>query len=638
MKPYSHVFSPIRVAGAVLKNRIISAPSTIHTSSSGQPYPTEEAIRFFERRAAAGAGLVTCAGASIGGGHDDGKHCSWDLKVPNHTNRLCDLAGRIHLYGAKCTMELIGIFPDGYTVSDGCSIMGDPVLGREIPRDKMEWFKNEYIEAALALKASGFDGVMLHFGHSIPIAQFLSPYTNKRTDEYGGSTENRCRYPVEILKGIREAVGPDFIIDVRMSGTEFQQGGIDLDEGLRIAQQFQPYCDIIQASAGMHNPDWMTWTHPCGFLPPNPNVFIAEHFKKSGCLNQCYVSTIGGITSLDDCEEILSQGKADFVVVAREFIADPEWIHKAVAGKKEDVVPCIKCMRCLDSDNNSQYMLCAVNPRFNQEEAAAKIPAPAVKKKVAVIGGGPAGMYAALECDRLGHSVTLFEKQAHLGGLLEYADHVSFKWPLANYKNWLIAQLEKSNVTVRLNTEATPEMTEGFDGIIAALGSQPVIPKFIPGTENARTAVSAYGHEDELGKKTVIIGGGQVGLETAVHLQRLGLDVTLLEMLPQLAGDASKCHRDELMVEVRDHADHIHVLTGAKCTGIEPGLVRYEREGEAAAIKTDSVLLAVGLRPQREQADAFMHTADSFFEIGDCVKARTVEWCTREGLAAALNI
>ena len=640
MKKYPHVFSPIRVGGVVLKNRIISAPSTIQTSSSGQPYPKEEAIRFFEQRAISGAGLVTCAGAAIGGGFDDGTHCSWDLKKPNNTNRLVDLSERIHLHGAKCTMELIGVFPEGYTVSDGCSIMGSPPIGREIPKEKMAWFRDEYIEAAKTLKASGFDGVMLHMGHSIPVAQFLSPYTNKRTDEYGGSTENRCRYAVEIMSGIRAACGPDFIIDVRISGTEFQEGGIDLDEGLRIAEILQEHCDILQASCGMHNSDWMTWTHPCGFLPPNPNVFIAESFKNSGKITKCLVSTIGGITNLADCEEILAAGKADFVVVAREFFADPDWIKKDLAGHPEDVTPCIKCMRCHDSDNYAQHMQCAVNPRCGLEAAMDNLPEKAERaKKVAVIGGGPAGMSAALYCAERGHQVVLFEKQAQLGGLLEYADHVSFKWPLANYKNWLVAQVEKNPaIQVKLNTVATPDHMAGYDSVIAALGSEPVVPKWLPGTEHCRTAVSVYGYEKHVGQKVVIIGGGQVGLETAVHLQRLGRDVTLLEMLPQLAGDASKTHRDELLNEVRDHADKLHVFCNAKCTSVDAGLVHYELDGAQHTIACDDVLLAVGLRARREEADAFMNAADDFFEIGDCVRARTVEWCTKEGFYAAVNL
>jgi hypothetical protein len=210
---------------------------------------------------------------------------------------------------------------------------------------------------------------------------------------------------------------------------------------------------------------------------------------------------------------------------------------------------------------------------------------------------------------------------------------------LANYKNWLIAQCEKNpDITIRLNTMATPEMMEGFDSIIAALGSEPVVPRWLPGVEHCRTAVSTYGHEDELGQKVVIIGGGQVGLETAVHLERTGRDVTLIEMLPQLAGDASKTHRDELLVVVRNHADHLHVLLNAKCTGVEPGKVSFEVDGKAQSVDCDNVLLAVGLRARRDEADAFMNSADDFYEIGDCVRARTVEWCTKEAFYAAINL
>ena len=296
-------------------------------------------------------------------------------------------------------------------------------------------------------------------------------------------------------------------------------------------------------------------------------------------------------------------------------------------------------MRCHDSDNYGQHLQCAVNPRCGLEQAIERVPDATSSKNVAVIGGGPAGMYAALACADRGHTVTLFEKLPHLGGLLEYADHVSFKWPLANYRNWLIAQVNKNPaITVKLNTQATAGTVEGFDSVIAALGSEPVVPKWLPGTEHARTAVSAYGHEEELGEKVVIIGGGQVGLETAIHLQRCGRDVTLIEMLPQLAGDASKTHRDELMVEVRDHADRIHVLTDTKCTALEAGKVFCEKDGEALVIDCDNILLAVGLRARREEADSFMHAADDYFAIGDCVRARTVEWCTKEGFYAALNL
>ena len=637
MKKYPHVFSPIRVGGVVLKNRIISAPSTVHTASSGQPYPTEEGIRFFEDRAKAGAGLVTCAGVSIGGAFDDGVHASWDLKKPNHTNRLVDLSERIHLYGAKCTMELIGVFPEGYTVSDGCSIMGSPPVGREIPKEKMEWFKNEYVEAALGVKAAGFDGVLLHMGHSIPVAQFFSPYTNKRTDEYGGSTENRCRYAVEIMDAVRAAVGPDFIIDVRISGTEYQEGGIDMEEGLKIAEILQDHCDILQASCGMHNSDWMTWTHPCGFLPPNHNMFIADTWKKSGRINKCFVSTIGGLTNLSDCEAVLAAGSADFVVVAREFIADPDWIKKDLAGHPEDVVPCIKCMRCHDSTVYGHQFRCAVNPEAGLDACLSKLvkePGPA--KKVAVIGGGPAGMKAACVAADRGHQVTLFEAKDHLGGAIVFADYVSFKYPLAIYKNWLIQQVEKRPIEVRLNTQATPADVEGFDAVLVAIGAEPLILP-VPGVEHAKVATSVYGSEDKLGDTVIVIGGGQVGCETALHLAKLGKKVTVIEMQSALAPDASKTHRDELMVEIGNEPNFV-TLCGARCQAVTATSVTYVKDGKEETVTAADVVLAAGMKPRADEADSFIGTAAEFVEIGDCVRARTVEQATKEAYYAAVNL
>lgn len=637
MAQFTHVMSPIRVAGHLLKNRIISGPSTIHTASNGEDHPTEAGIRFFEDRAKAGAGLVTCAGVSIGGFNNDGVHASWDITIPNRRNALCDLSERIHLYGAKCTMELIGVLPDGWTVSDGCSIMGGPVGRGEAPQEVLDQFKAGYVEAAKAIKECGFDGILFHFGHSIPIAQFLSPLTNKRTDQYGGSFENRVRYPLEILAACRAAVGRDMIFDVRISGSEFEKGGIDLEEGIRIGQAIQEYADIIQVSAGMHNPDWMTWTHPCGFLPPTPNVYLAEGFKKSGKITGAFISTIGGIGSLQDADDIIAAGKADLIVAARQFIADPNWIKKGLQGRQEDVVPCVKCMRCHDSDNYAQHMQCTVNPWVGLESALEKVPAPAAPKTVAVVGGGPAGMVAALTAADRGHAVTLYEKSGKLGGALNFADYVSFKYPLKAYKDYLVAQVNKhANVTVKLNTTAGPGEVKDYDAVIAAVGATPLVPP-IPGVEAAIPALDSYGREDCLGKSVIVIGGGQVGLETALHLTKLGRQVTIVEMQSDIAPDASKTHRDELLVEIRND-EKLSILTGARCTAVTAGSVTYEKDGETETILADNVILAAGMKALVAEADALMGLTPDFAEIGDCVRARTAEWATKEGFYAAMRL
>jgi len=628
--------SPVRVAGHIIKNRIISGPICFHTASNGEPHPTESGIRFFEARAKAGAGLVTCAGVAVGGAIDDGVHCSWDVTKPNNRNRLCDMVERIHFYGAKCSMELIGFLPDDWTVSDGCSIMGWRMGRGEVPRSVLDRVKQGYFDTAAELKRIGFDGILLHFGHSNPIAQFLSPLTNKRTDEYGGSTENRCRYPKEIIDGVRAAVGKDMIIELRYSATEYEAGGVDLDEGIRIGGILQENIDILQASSGMHNSRWKTTSSPCGFLPPIPNVYVAETLKKSGKIN-VPITTLGGFGSIADADAVIAAGKADFVLIARALIADIDLLKKGLVERQHDVTPCIKCLRCHDSDNYEQHMQCSVNPRVGMEQFLERLETPPHSKSVAVIGGGPAGMTAALTAAERGHRVTLFEKETKLGGRLRFADYVSFKYPLANYTDYLISQVERSLVEIRLDAEAKPEDLADFDAVIAAVGSQPVVPE-IPGVENAIKAVDVYGNESALGQKIAVVGGGQVGVETALHLARLGHMVKIVESLDSLAPDASISHRDELLVEMQKSADNLEVLLGARCTGIAHDGVTYERDGESVTIPTDSVVLAAGMRALTDVADSFIGITSQYAPVGDCVKARSVEWAVKEAFYAAMSL
>ena len=628
--------TPVRIGNVLLKNRIVSAPTTMHSLSNGELYPTEDAISFFESRARAGVGMVTVAGLKVGKDvADDGQNTAWDVNQPNHRNKLMELVERVHFYGAKISMELIGIFPEGYTVSDGCSIMGW-ATGHEITREAMEAFKEEWAQAAADLVDCGFDAILIHSGHSVPLAQFLSPLTNKRTDEYGGSTENRCRYLIEILDAIRARVGNKLLIEVRISGTEFEEGGIDLDEGIRIGELIQDHLDILQVSAGMHNPKWMTWVHPCGFRPPMPNVYVAEAFKKSGKIHVPIV-TLGAIDSLESAEQIIEDGKADLVTMARSLIADPELIHKGLSGKTEDVTPCIKCMRCHDSTVYGHHFQCAVNPTAGLEASLSKlVQEPGKCKKVAVIGGGPAGMKAACVAADRWHQVTLFEAEARLGGMLHYAGYFSFKYPVKDYMNWLIGQVNKRPIDVKLGTKATPETVQGYDAVLVAIGAAPLILP-VPGVEQAKIAIETLGHEEELGDSVILIGGGQVGCETALHYAKLGKKVTVMEMQTELAPDASTTGRNELMTEIAAEPNFIP-LTGARCVSLTATSVTYEKDGKTETITADSVVLSAGMKAKTQEADSFIGTALDFAEIGDCVRARTVEYATKEAYYAAVNL
>ena len=509
---FSHVLSPIRVNGTLFKNRIIVAPITPHSSSNGELYPNEDAMTYFENRAKTGAAVVYCGGTKAVDVMDDGEHCTWDTVAFNHKNRLSLLAARIHAHGAKAGMEVMGLLPCTWRpgpplgCSDGNRMMQSPPITQEITVEEMERYKQATAEMCGNLLECGFDSLLFHFGHSIPVAQFLSPLTNRRTDEYGGSTENRCRYLVEILDACRAATKGRMTFEVRMSATEFAEGGIDVEEGIRIASIFQEHCDIIQASCGMITEKYMTWTHPCQHMGYHPNLWLAEAFKKSGKIHKP-VTAVGGLESLEAAEEAIAAGKCDFFAVCRQLIADPDMIHKAVDGHADDVVPCIKCMRCHDSDCYAHLFRCAVNPLIGYETCAEQMfpTAPAKQKRVAVIGGGPAGMKAAITAVDRGHQVTLFEKADHLGGALEFSKFVPFKYALCSYKDYLIAQVGKRSIDVKLNTEAAPSMLNGkFDAVLIAVGAEPLMLP-LPGfnTENGIVATDAYGHEDTLGQRVV---------------------------------------------------------------------------------------------------------------------------------------
>ena len=646
-RQFSHVLSPIRVNGVFYKNRLIVAPITPHSSDCGQQYPNEDAISYFESRAKTGAALVYCGGAKAADLFDDHQHCNWDTFAFNHKNKMTMLAERIHAHGARAGMEVLGVFPLSWrgllTCSNGNRIMESPHFGQEITKEEMTKFKNLTAEMCHDLQACGFDSLLFHFGHSIPVAQFFSPLTNHRTDEYGGSLENRCRYPIEILDACREATGGRMTMEVRMSANEFAKGGIDDAMGLDIACMLQDYCDIIQASCGMLTEKYMTYTHPCQHMGNHPNLHFAEAWKKSGRI-KIPVTAVGGFESLQAAEDAVAQGKCDFVALTRQLIADPDTFKKAVDGRADDVVPCIKCMRCHDSDVYGHLFRCSVNPQVGYEACVERMfPDHATKvKRVAVVGGGPGGMEAALTAKARGHKVTLFEKSDSLGGALKFSAQVPFKYALCGYKDFLIYQCNKQKIDVKLNTIATPEIINGkFDALIVAVGAEPLMLP-LPGfnADNGVVATWAYEHADSLGETIIVIGGGQVGCETALYLCDKGKNVSILEMQNSLCPDASKTCGDEIRILLQEN-DNFSEILGAKCKSIDKHSVTYDdKNGEEQTVTCDTVVFAAGMRSKTDLADSFITGTDipECIEIGDCVRARTVEEAVAEGYNAAMSL
>ena len=637
--PYQNLLSPIRIGGVLFRNRVFAAPTGLQACQDGRPNPTEATIAHFANRAKAGAACVTCVGASIFPVDPSQRKAFWNLYDPIAVNDLAHLARRIHFYGAKASMELgvAGVVATNLVVSEGApTLWGTP--GKEMTQEDIQRFVQGFAKAAQVLQQAGFDMILLHFGHAMPVAQFLSPLTNRRTDEYGGSLENRARFAIEIIDAIRATVGRKLLIEVRISGTEYEPGGIMIEESIEFIKMIQDKIDLIQVSAGMHGPKWMTTTHPCGFLPSIPNAWLAERVKQANL--SIPVAAIGGIQDLDEAENILATGKADILTVGRGLIADEELVRKAYEHRPDDVVPCVKCMRCHDSVVMERQFTCTVNPLVGLERflSSPSEKAP-ISRKVAVVGGGPAGMKAALTAVQRGHEVTLYEQNDALGGALRFSDYVSFKYPLKRFKDYLIHQVEKSSIRLFLNTPVTPDLLqeEQYDVVFLALGAAPITPS-IHGLERAILATDVYGKEGAVAGSVVLIGGGQVGCETALHLALSGRQVTIMEMGELLAPDASPTHRTELMLKLEE-TPNLHIVTHMRCTDIKTETVEaVDPSGQIHSFPAETVILAAGMRARTNEVDSLLNTAPYVFPIGDCSRVATVEQAIQTAYSAAFNV
>ena len=509
---------------------------------------------------------------------------------------------------------------------------------RALDRAGMDRIIRLHVDGALKAKRCGFGMVMLHGAHGFLLHQFMSPTLNHRTDDYGGSFENRMRFPLEVVRAVRQAVGPKFPLELRISGSEVYEGGYGIDYGVRIAAAFDGLVDLIHVSAGSHEDARVfTVTHPSMFLEDGVNVKYAAEIKKH--IKKSKVATVGALTDPVMLEEIIASGKADVVELARGLICDPDLPNKAREGREGEIIPCMRCFTCFSNLILHGHIVCALNPEIGDESEQKFMRPAAARKKVLIAGGGIAGMEAALTCAGRGHQVILCEKSDRLGGVLLCEEHVPFKKHLHTYLKQQSDRVMTSGVEVRLNSEATRETAEELspDVIIAAVGSKPLVPD-IPGIHNPNVfmAEELYIDPDRAGDRVVILGGGLVGSELAVYLGSLGKRVTILELLPALnAGD--NILQGQAVGIALERAG-VTLATGTRAVEITAKGVLGEDANGQTLFEADTVVSALGLVPSREAAEALRFCAPVFHQLGDCLSPKTVYEATRTARQIALDI
>lgn len=608
---FPNLFTPGKIGTRIVKNRIVAAPVGDNMSNNDGSI-TDQAIAYYTERAKGGASIVMPGTFII---DPEGLILSNNPRIDQdvYIKGVAKMAASVHSYGALLIPQLAHAGARVHTLQPGvlprCVSDVEPETTsirkcraktphKELTHEEIKGLIPKFVEGARRCQIAGCDGVELHLAHSYLLGEFLSPDTNHRTDEYGGTLENRMRICLEIVRAIREKCGRSFIIGARVPGAEYVTNRITDEEFPLIAKALEEAgCDILSVSVGMTT-NQMKIKEPEG-TPEGARLDNAIRIRRAVSIP---VMTSGVLKTPAFCEHVIADDIMDFVVLARALNCDPWWPTKARMGRPDLIKPCLSCNGCFDIVDKSHPLGCVLSPTTGNELNNAECRQAEVKKNVMIIGGGIGGMQAAITCAKRGHTVDLYERDDRLGGQMNLACVPPCKDAIREACHWFIAEMDRLGVRVHMNHKISLEDVKRLhpDHIICSMGAKPVVPPFKGKELGVQSWDVLSGNVPmPVGKRVTVIGGGMVGCEAALTIAMHNNRVTIVEMLPALAEDMEISNKTQLFNHLNEH--HVQQYASTKVRELTEQEVICDTDGGELRIATDVIVLAVGFRAQETE-------------------------------------